>query len=266
MKNKIAIILAGAIFIASATVATQWGAPTPCPGVNTSSSDLSMSIASNGDLYKIKNYYLYMHAYTGNYTWSSTEQVCTGLGTIGCATIDPSKKEGFIGDDYDVLPITSPDGINWTRGTPMSQWNRNPHYAVTVTCAWRETEKWFYVSYNDGIIWGAPEPYSNPQQINVGGVISCAGVRFTGDYMVISALNGSNLDLYELTGSGSSWGSRTIISEINNSSDEMFPVLGAIEGKNILLFTRQGDIWYSKGASNSGVNSTSLGRVKALFH
>ena len=265
--RKVAYLL---LCLVTAASATQWGPRTLAPGVNTTGDDYPQTIASNGDMYKLRSSLLYLHAYLGGYNWSTTAQPCNGLGTIGCATIDPGKREGLIGDDYDVLPITSLDGINWTRGSAMSAWNRNPHYPTSVSCAWRGSGKWLYVAYEDGIVWGDSYPYDSPEVINVGGICLYIAVRFSGDYLIVQGWNGSNLDLYELTGFGSSWGSRTPISEVNTSDDERCPTQGAIGGYNILLWSAPGsvggyDIYYSKGSSNSEISSTSLGRVKAMF-
>ncbi len=261
--RKVAYLL---LCLVTAASATQWGPRTLAPGVNTTGDDYPQTIASNGDMYKLRSSLLYLHAYLGGYNWSTTAQPCNGLGTIGCATIDPGKREGLIGDDYDVLPITSLDGINWTRGSAMSAWNRNPHYPTGITCAWRSVGKELQVDYEDGKKFWAPYPYTNPQEITNLGFVVASGLRFSGDYLAVS----NNSDLFESFGSGGTWSTRQPITEVNTGDSERCPTLGAIGGYNILLWSAPGsvggyDIYYSKGSSNSAISPTSLGRVKAMF-
>ena len=151
--RKICLIF---LLIPAVVLATQWSSRTLCPGVNTTSSEYPIGITSNGDMYKLRSSRLYLHSYTGNYAWSSTETSCNGLGTIGSATIKLDKKEGYIGDDYDIFPITSSNGINWNRGSAMSQWNRSPNYPLSVSCAWYGPGKCIYVTYC--LLYTSPSP------------------------------------------------------------------------------------------------------------
>jgi len=258
------------ILVPSLTLATQWGSRTLAPGLNNSYSNYPASIRSNGAVYEITNYEIYYHPYNGSYSWG-TGQKCTTPTLVGSITIDPSSNEAIVTDDNNKLRFATLSGnLNFSWGTILTAWDRSGHYPTSISCAWRGSGKWLYVAYEDGIVWGDSYPYDSPEVINVGGICLYIAVRFSGDYLIVQGWNGSNLDLYELTGFGSSWGSRTPISEVNTSDDERCPTQGAIGGYNILLWSAPGsvggyDIYYSKGSSNSEISSTSLGRIKAMF-
>ena len=261
----LALILA----LAVSASATQWGNRTLAPGLNTSGDDYAQSILSNGTIYKVRDSYgLYRHTYAGSYSWNAGVQ-CNTPSNVATITIDPSGNPAIVcasGSAYDIRWASSSDGINWTWGNIISGWNRNPHYPTSVSCAWRATNKPLYVAYEDGKIFWANYPYDNPQEITSLGFVPGVAVRFTGDYIVVD----NNTDLFESFGSGGTWSTRQPITEVNTSREDIWPTLGAIEGRNILLWSAPGtvggyDIYYSKGSSNSEISSTSLGRIKAMF-
>ena len=250
-------------------LATQWDSPTLCPGVNTSDSDQPASLTPSGDMYKIRNYTLYFHSYSGSYSWSSTEQECSGIGVVNCIAISPDKTEGYAPlNEGNLYHLASSDGINWNQELISSEWNRNPHWAMSVTCAWWDSQKWLYVAYEDGVVWGDAYPYDNPQEINTEGFSQYVTVNFSGNYMVVA----DSLDLFELTGYGDNWSGRTSIDEINTGYEERQPVLGKIDAEEeaVLLWSAPGsvgsyDIWYSTGNSTANIQPTSLGNIKAIF-
>ena len=175
-------------------------------------------------------------------------------------------------DENNVRWASSTDGLNWTWGDIITAWDRSGHYPMSLSCAWWDSQKWLYVAYDDGVVWGDAYPYDNPQPIDVGGTCKYLTVCFTGDYLVVQGWNGSDRDLYELTGYGNSWGERTAIDEINTGYDERAPVLGKIDAEEeaVLLWSAPGsvgsyDIWYSAGSSTASIQPTSLGNIKAIF-
>jgi len=273
-------VLVLAIFLLSPALvlATQWGIPQLCPGVNTALDDFSVSISSDGDIYKVKDYLLWKHEYLGSYNWSSDEVQCTGLGYLMALSISPDQTKGVASVEQGICLITSSNGIAWSIGEELTEWNRLPdYYPISISCAWESVEKWLYVNYSDGYCYGAPYPYTSPVQVDLDPsgdhMVAKVGVALEGNYMVVSDSNGLQLDLYELTGSGSSWSGKTEITEVNNGYDEQCPVLGVVDGKNILLFSRvEGDmggydVWYSVGDNNNfNVQPTSLGSLKAMYH
>ena len=267
-------LLIALILLPLMATATQWGSRTLAPGLNNAQDNYPACIKNNGGVYEITSYELYYHSYSGNYQWGS-RQKCTIPTLISSITIDPNQHKAIVVDDNNNIRwANSSNGLNWSWGTILSAWERSGQRPTSVSCAWNGPNKWLYVAYNDGIVWGAPYPYSNPQVINVGGTCKYVAVRpQTGDYLIVQGWNGSNRDLYELKGFGSSWGSRTNISEVNSGNDEYSPVLGVIsqEHENLLLWSTAGsvggnDIYYSTGNDTSAVTPTSLGRVKAMFH
>jgi hypothetical protein len=271
--KRVNVILA--IAWVAAAAATQWGPRHLAPGVNSGRYSWPIAVTASGDFYrKDSSYVLYLHRYLGSYTWSSSYIKCTGSKGHPDA-IDPSGREGFILYGADILKATSPDGVNWVAGKSLPAWNRSKEecYPARVSCAWRGGREWLYAIYNymydDYAIWAGPSPYSAPRSVNLGQtVVTGLSVRFTGDYMVFTSWGaGPYLDLFETKGFGASWGPRTPINEVNTSHPENYPVLGKLEGKNILFWLDGADlkIYYSVGANTPAVEPSSLGKVKALF-
>ncbi|UCE26131.1 MAG: hypothetical protein JSW52_07125 [Candidatus Coatesbacteria bacterium] len=276
------VILYLTVALTSVSLASQWGSGTPCPGVNTDNSEYAAGICSNGDLYVIDNALIKLHSYLGSYTWSDVRQDCPGIGHVWSAAINPSATEGYVGvsefgDEWNIRAINSADGINWELGDALAGWNRYPNIPRSVSCAWSGSGKWLYVVYSDGVVWSAPQPYENPQGITFDfgsdGTIWYADVRFSGDYIVIGYdETGTDIDLYEATGFGSTWGQPIKIDEVNSSADEVYPILGVIgaESENILLWATPPypynfDIYYSTGDNVTRLEPTSFGNIKAFF-
>ena len=270
-------ILVLAIFLLSPALvlATQWNSPELCPGVNDSQDNFPMSILTNGTIYEVRyGDGLYQHPYEGSHSWDNGTKCNTPTNVIAM-TINSSGNTAIVKNSYDICWATSTDGLNWTWGEILADWNRNPNYAISISCAWESAEKWLYVTYDDGRVYGDSYPYTSPTQVDLDPAgdhkIFYAGVALEGDYMVVSDYNSGQLDLYELTGSGNSWSGRTEITEVNNGDDEVFPVVGVLDGKNVLLFSRFGDqsydVWYSIGDNNNlSIQPTSLGNIKAMYH
>jgi hypothetical protein len=253
---------------------TQWSSPELCPGVNDSYNNFIISILTNGTIYELGYGELYRHLYGGMYTWSNGTECYTPF-SVSLMTINPSGDTAIVAFGYNLCWATSTDGLTWTWGDIIDGWNHYPEYSGSMSCAWESAEKWLYVVYGDEDCYGAPYPYTSPVLVdfdpNGDHKIDFAGVSPEGNYMVVSDFNVSQLDLYELVGSGSSWSNRSEIVEVNNEDNEDRPVVGVLDGKNILLFSRFGDVgaydvWYSVGDYNNfSIQPTSLGNIKAIF-
>jgi len=272
---KTVLSLLTAIFL-MATTATAWSSATWAPGLGGQYDNYANSMLSNGTVYQITNSKLYHHTYAGGKIWNSGVQ-CNTPTNVRTITIDPTTTTKAIttGVSADIRWASSPDGKNWAWGSIINGWNRNSHYPVKVSCAWRGPNKWLYVTYEDQIVWAAPEPYTNPKPVNLDkngdGKVVQAEVYRNGALIVVSDYNGGQRDFYELSGSGSNWGSRTAIGPVNTGTDERAPVLGAIDGYIILLGSTNHvgygyDPWFSNNGNNNTISPTSLGRVKAMFH
>jgi len=272
--KRILICSIVALLVPAICPASQWQSPHLCWDVNTEFDDYALTVASDGDLYKRDRSFLYLHSYAGSYNWEETGDVCNGFSDSfnNDATINPDKTEGYMLDVWDIYYITSSNGVNWSVGMSLSGWERSPEYPFTITCAWWDSHRWLYVAYGDGIVWGAPYPYNNPQEIDVGGLTRYITVSFSGDYLVVQGWNGSDFDLYELYGYGSNWDSRSLIDEVSSEEEERAPVLGKIdaEQEKVLFFSRPGysngyEVYYSTGSSTYNITSDSLGKIKALL-
>jgi len=269
----IAVFLAVLAILPVATEATQWGSRMLAYGLNTSQDNYPTGIMLDGTAYTVTSGVsskLWRHTYYTAYGWRPG--IICRFPDVKAVTIDPTTTTKAITvRGAGICWVSSSDGLNWTWGSILTAWKRvSPRVPVDITCAWHGPGKCLYATYSDRKIFYDTYPYNKPKEItNLGplGISSWLAVRDTGDYMIIS--DGSNL--YESTGSGGSWSTRKLIPEVNTADNERHPILGAIEGRNILLWSapRVGygsDIWYSKGDPNVPVKSTSLGRVRAIFH
>jgi hypothetical protein len=271
---KTVLIIGAALASAVGAVATQWGPPKIMPNVNSSFSG-GVGVTHNGDYYKIvrSSATLYRHSYLGSYRWSSDAVRCTGV-TPFTGSVDPSGKQAFFTLGGAVCHMTSDDGLHWYGAKILRAWDRTAEeiYPQSISCAWRASGRWLYVVYDTspGSVWAGPEPYNAPRPLTLPGARPTGiAVRHTGDYMVICSWEKREVpDLFELRGFGSVWGSRKEITEVSKDRSEYFPLLGTVEGKNILIWLYDGlprSTYYSVGAATPGIDSTSLGRVKALF-
>ncbi len=244
-------------------------------GASSTSNDYPQRFTSDGGLYKTKgDANLYYVPYSGG-VWGS-EQPTSGLGTIACATISPDRKSGFIADNGRVYPISSTDGINWTKGSELTAWYQAGNPIGDITCEWSHPDKYLIGNYSDGYSKYAPSSnYNNPQTINFDptgdGKTVCVDVRDQGDRAIICDSNAGQFDFYESTSSdGITWTGKTAIAEVNTSGDEVSPVIAAFGGSIRCAGCRyregyNADPFWSTDGSNSDVESTSLGKVKAIF-
>ena len=242
-------------------------------GASSPADDYGQSFASNGDFYKTKDNGL---LYYVPYGWGP-EELTSGLGTIACVTISPDKKSGFVADDGHVWSITSADGKTWTKDTEYTGWYKPGNPIADITCAWSHNQKYLYGMRADRTTeYAAISNYNITFSINFDstgdGKVEGVDVRAQGDRAIISDMNVTQRDFYELTSAnGIIWIGKTVIPEVNTNDDELYPVIAAFGGSIRCAGSRNRgsgyyfDPFWSTDGSNSAVEPTSLGKVKAMF-
>jgi len=135
MKKVPVIILF--FIIPVAALATQWTSPNLAFDLSDTSSNYPCSILPDGTAYENTDGHLFRHFYNASYSWNSGEQ-CNFPDTIRTITIHPDGTTALVAESTaskDVRWATSTDGLNWTLGSILDEWNRDPHYPMQVTCA-----------------------------------------------------------------------------------------------------------------------------------
>lgn len=267
----IGITIALLASIPTSIFASQWEEASWVADLSTTANDWTGSFHDNGDGYTIIAGVAQYAPYTSNYHWGPL-QPCNTPDTISGIAVHPNQSNG------QALVIDGNGDIRWatiagnkttlTWGSVLGSLSRSGHYPIFISWTPLVSGSRIYIVFEDWRLFYSDEPYSSLQEITGLGSMTAFSARKSGDYAIIST--GGN-SLYE-TSYDNGWEPREEITEITLGTTKDKAILACFtqEHENSLFYMSPGpygggDIALAKGDDTSAIESSSIGRIKALY-